>query len=409
MSQTSGSALKVAHSGPVPDDFTIALNSTRVMIEMVMEGKDHEALLLEEAEKLVKLLKYRVKREKEYQAVIQQERKKKERKGPLPKPTKRGREGTMTIDAVTDTDADLSRPPAYVADGVKTVRISVLGWHPHIIAAGWEGYVASDYVPAWLQEIFDEGHVVEPMMMAWLKRRGYVVGNRGTEVVFDVDGVRLVGHMDGTIDGPQGFLVVDAKSLGEETFTKLKSEGVEGFPTYKWQLSGYFWGLKAQGQEPVGIALVGKHRGTGESYLTQPIKPYVWQEMQDRVQEFLAADSATDSCTRYPCPYHFLHLADEPTGDVSYELRALLERYRTTTVALKELEEQKKAIAEELVGLLPEKGVRVGSMTAKPITVANRKVINHKQIIEDYNVDVSRYERPMEPYSYVMVRDRRRE
>ena len=98
--------------------------------------------------------------------------------------------------------------------------------------------------------LFQMGNMVEDQMVFDLRACGFNIYHQQREVVFTQDDVRLVGHIDGIIEGllessatPHLF---ECKSASKKKFEELEKLGSyqKWNETYYWQVEVYMLGLK---------------------------------------------------------------------------------------------------------------------------------------------------------------------
>ena len=88
-------------------------------------------------------------------------------------------------------------------------------------------------MPAWAENKFSFGHIIEGLTIAQIKAAGHSVVGEQDELV--LDGIK--GHRDAVVDG----FTVDVKSCSSRQFTKIKSGGLEEDDLFGYlsQLDGY--------------------------------------------------------------------------------------------------------------------------------------------------------------------------
>jgi len=97
--------------------------------------------------------------------------------------------------------------------------------------------------------LFNLGNIIEDSIVFDLRQAGYVVHSAQKEVHFEYKGLRLVGHIDGIVDGliesSQPHLL-EIKSANEKSFKQLLKLGSyeKWNEKYKAQVHNYMLGLK---------------------------------------------------------------------------------------------------------------------------------------------------------------------
>jgi len=111
------------------------------------------------------------------------------------------------------------------------------------------GYTGSE-IEGRVLRLFQMGNMVEDQVVADLRACGFTVRDQQREVVFTQDGVRLVGHIDGIVEGliesPATPHLFECKSANKKKFDELKKLGSyrKWNSVYFWQLQFYMLGLK---------------------------------------------------------------------------------------------------------------------------------------------------------------------
>lgn len=243
--------------------------------------------------------------------------------------------------------------------------------------------------PAWMQEVFDQGHEFEPLIrQAHADKVGGVVTDDQLEVELDlgmVYGKRVVirGHIDGVIEDEHGRRLFEAKKIRDSGWGNFLSKGIELNVNYPWQESIYMHGLELTEADFVGGHVV--NHGTEDLPdwvlvetecipITQP--PFNMKAIRARVKliEGLirsGLDAPEVDCQRsqYPCPFYKLHDWDEdeyelPTeGDAAEVVKILLDELADisakSTVAnaeVKRLTAEKKQVSEGLRAWVESQG-----------------------------------------------------
>lgn len=208
-------------------------------------------------------------------------------------------------------------PSVLVTDTRITYRASTLGSCLRRLLASRLGMDATP-PPESLQKVFDEGHVLEPVILQKLVELGWVLepgsaqkemnlhlGNNGTQELY------LSGHIDalGTPPGGKHYVPIDAKAFAQSTMDNFLGNGIEAFPHYAWQMSAYCEGFGTN-----GFAMPLYNKATKELTVREfPSHPYSYEDIQNRIYtiEEYAADHVSVMSLPCPqdwgCPYAYLH------------------------------------------------------------------------------------------------------
>lgn len=249
------------------------------------------------------------------------------------------------------------RPIRYLdPDGTVVYRASGLGACDGVILGLAAGRVPNE-VPEWLQEVFDEGHVAEPQIIAMLGDEGLIDVNgldTQPEIEFEVGEfndrrVIIRAHADGW----DGGTLVECKKFRDSTWPKFLRSGVECSPLYPWQTAAMWWGLDEMGTPPERMLFTGGH-WDGEKVIEIDVKTHTdpplprtallkriarWERM---IGEGLDVADLHEPCanTMYPCPMFAKGCPSEKADDEVVELDG--ERAEVAELLGEQLETQQK-------------------------------------------------------------------
>ncbi len=275
---------------------------------------------------------------------------------------------------------------------------------------GYDGWGA----PEWMQERYEQGHVLEPIILRRLElAHGFhVFGSQepcsikvGTSACIDghVDSLEdsyldperyiLITHLNGAdvrVDGkpmpyyPQKLLIVDAKALrGETTFKSWCSGGFTNMPYYGWQQSVYQTAFEADlcmavyaksDEEMAGTCELGLGELRVEIFTEQWVHKTALVRKVMEIEKMARIGSETifkEPCSpvMFPCPYFPWHPEKEKralAGTDATEIVRMAHRREELAGQLKNLTAQKKAVEEQIAAAIGEKAE---SITADGWTV----------------------------------------
>jgi hypothetical protein len=234
------------------------------------------------------------------------------------------------------------RPIRYVEhDGTIVYRASGLGACDGVIlglAAGRK----PNAVPAWLQEVFDEGHYAESFILdklTSLSLHEHLKLDTQTEWELEVGEIndrRVIvrGHSDGW--DPDADVIVECKKFRDSTWPKFQTAKVECSPLYPWQVSVYMHAAGQQGYGPT-LLFVGGHWDSTDSaapiseievfeYVDPPIPLSAirrriarWENM---IADGLDVTDLREPCTSpmFPCAMFGKGCPNETAEDTTLEL-----------------------------------------------------------------------------------------
>lgn len=226
--------------------------------------------------------------------------------------------------------------------------------------------------PDFLQEKFDEGKRLEPLVIDKLRATldcQIAYQNVGTEDGKDGEEVRLeiipgvaviVGHIDGRIKVTSngGEKVLEVKTMNGRLWERFYNTGWDTndklIEKYRWQASVY---MLATGMP---LMLVAWNKDTEElarHTITEP--PYGISDLARKVyqaEDYINRGEIPEGCSDFPCPYVFLHPPKEEVEKADGVLDDLLEAWLIADKAEKESKRTKDGIRAAIVEYVGEKG-----------------------------------------------------
>lgn len=264
------------------------------------------------------------------------------------------------------------RPNVYVEDGVVIYRASSLGNCIRSLVASRLEMEPLPH-PDFLLKAFDEGNRNEPVILAELANRGYVLEHTGdgeqleTEIPIG-DKIRIRCHPDGigyaNLDAGSRR-VVEVKALARSTWDKFHSKGLDEFPYYKMQVSIEMHSTGLPCLFVVGLKNPDRDNLCDQFVVTLIDKPPIpLNVIKAKVikVESLAKKGELPSCdfNQYPCQFVHLHEDEEAgTGEIGVDLE--IDLLLTNYVRGQELEKEAKALkapaSEQIKKILESRGV----------------------------------------------------
>jgi hypothetical protein len=320
------------------------------------------------------------------------------------------------------------RPIRYAEhDGTIVYRASGLGACDGVILGLAAGRKPND-VPAWLQEVFDEGHRAEPMILDQLLtlepgHYNHLVLDTQTEwelEVGEINGRRVIvrGHSDAW--DPNADVIVECKKFRDSTWPKFMRSKVECSPLYPWQVSSYMHAAGQQGYGP-RLLFVGGHWVGGElpeigvfEYADPPISLSAirrriarWENM---IESGMDLTDLREKCSTpmFPCPMYRKGCPNELddstvvelTGDyilAAETLIAELEKEGRITKTANEMlksSKERKSVLEDGLRALQEALVDDGVVDAPPKKMrVGEYVVSHvnsdvpEKVVKGYTLD----------------------
>jgi len=148
-----------------------------------------------------------------------------------------------TVDAINLWYESQRRPRGYLGLSQAGHDCGRFLWYAH------HGY-AGKPIEGRILRLFQLGNVIEGQMVADLRACGFTVYHQQREVVFTQGDIRLVGHIDGIVEGliesPATPHLFECKSASKKKFDELVKLGsyAKWNPVYTWQVQFYMLGLK---------------------------------------------------------------------------------------------------------------------------------------------------------------------
>jgi len=292
--------------------------------------------------------------------------------------------------------------------------------------------------PRMLQEKFDEGHLMEPILLQWLESKGYVLRLRQGAVevpVGEVNGIKVIirGKYDCLACKTDGdrfedglpMYVVDAKALSKTLWGAFEKKGLGGLlPGYRPQMGIYEKGTGLPGLYVLGQKTVDPKTGevdilTAELVESPPYPTVDLLKLKSRLKGIVkrALEEGTPECTggKWPCPVWENICGDNekvkaidrkpqvPDEVVDFEtidrLAEEMHKIRAEVKALEEvrtkLETRNKEITKELVDLFNDYGVSIeatpalkkGTPTGSVVNGTRYRVEEVRRWMNGYSVD----------------------
>lgn len=247
---------------------------------------------------------------------------------------------------------------------MRIYRASSLGYSLCQLVCPHLGYQPAS-PPEWLQEKFDKGHELEPVIKDWLRDRDWVIEREEEEVSLEVipGKVQVVGHVDaiGTHEALGYDGVIELKTMVHKSFEDFRRNGWDSksslIEKYKWQASAY---MLATGLPHILIAW-DKDAGP-ESEVVSWVEAvrvpfYTIADIANKLSEaesYIIDGVIPDGCNDYPCPYYYLHESKDAKEvvDADEELEAILAAWHEADKRSKIYEAEKKVLREEIIRLI---------------------------------------------------------
>lgn len=242
---------------------------------------------------------------------------------------------------------------------MRVYRASSLGYSLENLVAPHLGYEAIP-PPAWLQEKYDEGTELEPVILNRLREDGWFIDSEQREVEINVipDTVKVVGHLDGILHyQTEPGRVVEVKTMAESTWAKVNESGWDAggiVEKYKWQQSAY---VLATG---LGHVLVCYNKANGE--LLSVIHDEPFYSISDIANKLSQAEThirdgvIPEGCTDYPCPYFYLHEVKEEPEPADGQLDGLMNAWLEANRKAKIYKGEADALREMIVEYVGQEG-----------------------------------------------------
>lgn len=214
--------------------------------------------------------------------------------------------------------------------------------------------------PEWLQEKFDEGTALEPIVVEELYQQGWTITDQQEEINLDIiPGVAIVrGHIDGVADANR---VIEIKTMNGRTWKEFQIHGWDTpgiIQRYKWQASAYMLGTG------MPLELVGwnkEAKNSEQQYTTAWVKEpfYLISDIAQKISEaekYIADGVIPEGCTDYPCPYFYLHAERVEAEPADTELDELLNTWAEANQKRKAYEAEEKKLRDMIVEYVGQEG-----------------------------------------------------
>jgi hypothetical protein len=240
---------------------------------------------------------------------------------------------------------------------MRVYRASSLGYSlcqlvcPHL---GYEGAGA----PEWLQNAYDKGHELEPIVLDTLRDHGWTIDREQEEVSLEVipGEVVVVGHLDGIGGQGEEAAVVEVKTMAHKSFMDFKVHGWDSHSAliekYKWQASAY---MLATGLSHAMVTWDKDNRTIGVIWVEEPF--YTIADIANKLaqaESYIVDGVIPDGCNDYPCSYYYLHEEKDAKEvvDADSELESILAAWHEADKRAKIYEGEKKVLREEIMRLV---------------------------------------------------------
>lgn len=285
------------------------------------------------------------------------------------------------------------RPNRYLdPDGTVVYRASSLGMCDGVVLGLAAGRKPAK-TPEWMLEVYEEGNVAEPLILAQLlamehhSHLSFEDDQHEVELeIGEINDRRIIvrGHTDGWVETSDAVTIVEAKKFRDSTWPKFQRSGVECMDIYPWQVSVYMHAALQEGLAPT-LLFVGGHwdgdGGVSEIGVFQHLDPPIpfkdirkrvarWENMIESGMDVTDLDSC--STRMFPCAMFGKGCPSETAeveahewsgsdGEVAVELGKLLVKYagikQTANQMLAAAEKEYKNASEGLRGLIEATGV----------------------------------------------------
>lgn len=226
--------------------------------------------------------------------------------------------------------------------------------------------------PDFLQEKFDEGRRLEPLVVEKLRSTlpckidyqnvGAEDGRDGEEVSIEIipNVATITGHLDGriTVSHNGGEKVLEIKTMADKSWQDFYKNGWGSkgslIEKYRWQASFY---MLATG---LPLMLVAWNKDTEEIarqtvtvpfYSVSDIASKIW-----KAEKYIASGEIPDGCSDFPCPYVYLHPPKEEVEKADGELDSLMEQWLVADQKEKVYKAEKDKLRAAIVEYVGEEG-----------------------------------------------------
>lgn len=210
-------------------------------------------------------------------------------------------------------------PIAFFDDnGTAVFRASAIGMCEGALVRSLRGLEGAE-PPEAMQRRFQDGHLHEPAIIAYLITSGWqVLQDKGQEAVrvSVADNIIIQGHVDGIAIRDGKHYVVECKSMSDAMYKKWMNQGFDAFPKYAMQISVYMTAL----QLPALYAVKNKDNGEIDVRIIEK-PPYLVAKLKAKAIRVVrtSATANTPACPKpydYPCPFYAYHDAPEKAEPV---------------------------------------------------------------------------------------------
>lgn len=286
-----------------------------------------------------------------------------------------------------------NRPNVYQDEDTWVYRASSFGGCTRGLVAARMG-VPAQPIEGKAKGWMEEGDLHEGNVLERLANDGYEIVATQEEVELEFGHLGVVrGHTDGTIrHGTAGITqMLEIKSRSQDQYKKWLSQGIEGFPQMKWQVSAY---MLATGL-PCLVAT--KNRNTGElDRMVIATPPYALTDFLERIQliTMLAEAEEYPVCdvSQFPCPYVAIHAETEGPERLDDAVLALvLSKYMEAKRRRDEIEAEVSDLRQKIMDVVGAGDkVTVGDWNVH-VVAQMRRDIDIKQLRQDLGEEVERW------------------
>ena len=242
------------------------------------------------------------------------------------------------------------------------------------------------------QRIFDVGTCLEPLVVEWLRKDGWIVEynagsqNADLQFILPVKGGVIAGHPDCFISKPDDnqHILVDIKTMNERSFIHWKREGsLKAKSQYVDQLHVYAMGAIWAGYKADKLGIVGVNKNNSQMHIDFfDFDKSRFEAIKKRAVDIFAADEApVENCPdeSWCCSYcDYDHLCElnntlEKDTSVGDDLAVtsdedvinaveLLKESRELKKTGEELENEAKTVLDEKIRAQGIKSVKAGDL-----------------------------------------------
>ncbi len=235
---------------------------------------------------------------------------------------------------------------------MRVYRASSLGYSLEQLVAPHLGYAPLD-PPEFLQNAYDEGNRLEPIVLNYLRSLEWEITGEQTEVEIQIipGEVIIQGHIDGIAEE----CVLEVKTMAHAAYLDWVKNGWDSksplIEKYKWQASAY---MIATGREHIMVAW-DKSDEDSIHIQTQATPFYPVETLANKVlaaEQHIREGTLPEGCTDWPCPFFYLHADKEqvPVESADDDLERLLGDWLLLDQDIKRLEKERKILRDQIVG-----------------------------------------------------------